>query len=102
MKSSPSIIIALFAVQAIFGFIRTYFLTYAGERIVADLRVQLYSHLIHLPLTFFDNRRTGELTSRLASDVTVIQSATESNIDTDSSAPSPVRCRTIKASRMAS
>lgn len=72
-------IIALFGVQAIFGFVRSYLLAYAGERIVADLRVQLYTHLIHLPLTFFDNRRTGELTSRLASDVTVIQAATTSS-----------------------
>jgi ATP-binding cassette, subfamily B, bacterial MsbA len=73
------IIIVLFGIQAIFGFIRAYLLSYAGERIVADLRLQLYTHLIHLPLTFFDNRRTGELTSRLASDVTVIQSATTSS-----------------------
>ena len=70
------VILALFAVQAIFGFIRAYFLAYAGERVVADLRLQLYNHLISLPLSFFDNRRTGELTSRLASDVTVVQTAT--------------------------
>jgi subfamily B ATP-binding cassette protein MsbA len=79
LNTTLLIIIALFGVQAIFGFIRAYLLSYAGERIVADLRLQLYTHLIHLPLTFFDNRRTGELTSRLASDVTVIQSATTSS-----------------------
>ena len=73
------VILALFAVQAVFGFLRAYFLAYAGERVVADLRLQVYNHLIYLPLSFFDDRRTGELTSRLASDVTVVQSATTSS-----------------------
>jgi ATP-binding cassette, subfamily B, bacterial MsbA len=74
------IILASFAVQAIFGFVRSYLFAFASERILADIRTQVYTHLIHLPLTFFDNRRTGELVSRVTSDVTVIQTATTTSL----------------------
>jgi subfamily B ATP-binding cassette protein MsbA len=70
------LLVGLFAVQAAFSFLRTYLLSYTGERVVADVRTQLYDHLTSLPISFFASRRVGELTSRLASDVTVIQTVT--------------------------
>jgi ATP-binding cassette, subfamily B, bacterial MsbA len=70
------LLISLFAGQALFSFLRSYLLSYTGERIVADVRTQLYTHLTSLPVFFFANRRVGELTSRLASDVSVIQTVT--------------------------
>lgn len=69
-------LIGLFATQAAFSFLRSYLLAYTGERIVADVRTQLYMHLTTLPVSFFASRRVGELTSRLASDVSVIQTVT--------------------------
>src|SRR5690349_15980991 len=60
--------------QGLFAFLRSYLLLYTGERIVADLRMRLYDTLIGLSLSFFADRRVGELTSRLASDVSVLQS----------------------------
>jgi ATP-binding cassette, subfamily B, bacterial MsbA len=74
------VIFASFAVQALFGFVRFYLFAFVSERILADIRTQIYTHLIGLPLTFFDNRRTGELVSRVTSDVTVIQTATTSSL----------------------
>lgn len=74
------LLIAVFASQAGFSFLRTYLLSYTGERIVADVRTQLYNHLIGLPVSFFANRRVGELTSRLTSDVTVVQTVTTGSI----------------------
>jgi len=73
-------LISLFALQAGFSFLRTYLLSYTGERIVADVRTQLYNHLTALPAAFFANRRVGELTSRLTSDVTVVQTVTTGSI----------------------
>jgi subfamily B ATP-binding cassette protein MsbA len=70
----------LFALQALFSFLRTYLLSYTGERVVADLRTRLYNHLVYLPVTFFASRRVGELTSRLASDVSVVQTVTTGSI----------------------
>lgn len=74
------LLVGLFAVQAAFSFLRTYLLSYTGERIVADLRTQLYNHLTSLTVSFFSNRRVGELTSRLTSDVTVVQTVTTGSI----------------------
>jgi subfamily B ATP-binding cassette protein MsbA len=70
------LLVGLFATQAAFSFLRVYLLSYTGERIVADVRTQLYTHLTSLPVSFFASRRVGELTSRLASDVSVIQTVT--------------------------
>jgi ATP-binding cassette, subfamily B, bacterial MsbA len=70
------LLFGVFACQAGFSFLRTYLLSYTGERIVADVRTQLYNHLTSLPVAFFANRRVGELTSRLASDVSVVQTVT--------------------------
>jgi ATP-binding cassette, subfamily B, bacterial MsbA len=69
-------LVALFAAQAAFSFLRTYLLSYTGERVVADIRIQLYNHLTTLPASFFAGRRVGELISRLASDTSVIQTVT--------------------------
>jgi subfamily B ATP-binding cassette protein MsbA len=70
------LLITTLALQALLAFARTYLLSYVGERIAADLRLRLYSHLIRLPLSFFADRRAGELASRLTSDVGVIQTVT--------------------------
>jgi len=74
------LLIGLFAVQALFSFLRTYLLAYTGERVVADVRTEVYSHLTTLPVSFFANRRVGELTSRLASDVSIIQTVTTGSL----------------------
>lgn len=74
------LLIATFLVRSIFTYIQVYSLTYTGERIVADLRKQVYDHLHRLSLRFFTNRRTGELVSRLASDVTLVRSALTNNV----------------------
>ena len=52
----------------------------AGERVVARLRVDLYTAVIQQEIGFFDLRRTGELTNRLASDTTVLQNAVTVNL----------------------
>ncbi|MGI8825630.1 MAG: ABC transporter ATP-binding protein [Chloroflexota bacterium] len=57
-----------------FGFGRGYLLNYVGGRVVADLRLRLYRHLLDLPLAFYDARRSGDLISRLSADTTLVQS----------------------------
>lgn len=70
----------LFLAQAFFSFINRYNLAYVGERVVADLRQQLYQRLLSLSLRFFADRRTGELVSRVMNDVTTLQAAVTDNI----------------------
>src|SRR6185369_5106810 len=74
------VLVTMFAAQAGFSFLRTYLLSYTGERIVADVRTQLYNHLTGLPVAFFASRRVGELTSRMASDVSVVQTTTTGSV----------------------
>ena len=73
-------LIAIFVVQAGFNFVHTYNLAYTGERLVADLRRRLFAHLQTLSLSFYDNQRVGELTSRLSNDVTVVQAGITGNL----------------------
>src|SRR5690349_2112899 len=68
LNSLALLLVGLFTTQAAFSFLRSYLLAYTGERIVADVRIQLYNHLTSLPVAFFASRRVGELTSRMASD----------------------------------
>ena len=61
--------------QAVFNYLRVYNLGLVGEGVVADLRKSLYGHLLGLPVPFFEARKTGEITSRLTSDITTVQGA---------------------------
>jgi subfamily B ATP-binding cassette protein MsbA len=67
------LLLAVVLATAVFGFFRGYLLSYVGGRVVAELRVSLYRHLLDLPLTFYDERRAGDLISRLTADTTLVQ-----------------------------
>lgn len=73
-------LIALFAIQALLNFTQVYLLTITSERVVATLRRDLFAHLIRLSPGFFTERRTGELTSRLSADTTVLQTVLSYNL----------------------
>ncbi|MFQ5780366.1 MAG: ABC transporter ATP-binding protein [Nitrospiria bacterium] len=71
-------LIFLFLIQALFSFGHNYLSGEIGQRVLADLRVRLFSHLQSLSLPFFTQRRTGELLSRMTNDLGVVQTlATE-------------------------
>jgi len=67
-------LVGVFLVQAVFVFFRHYLMTWVGERVVTDLRVELYRHLVRMSQSYFHRVRTGELLSRLSDDVTRLQS----------------------------
>lgn len=62
-------LIGILAVQSVFSFLRVYTFTIVSERSLSDLRHAVYTKMVWLPMSFFDSRRVGELTSRLTSDV---------------------------------
>ena len=66
-------LLLLFAVLAVINFVQSYLTASVSERVVADLRRDLFGSLVHQPPGFFANRRVGELSSRLASDSGLIQ-----------------------------
>jgi subfamily B ATP-binding cassette protein MsbA len=59
--------------QAFLNYAQAYLLAATGERAVASLRRDLFAHLLEQPPGFFADRRTGELTSRLTSDIGLLQ-----------------------------
>ncbi|MBL91704.1 MAG: ABC transporter permease [Myxococcales bacterium] len=70
----------VFGVSGLATALRSYWFTVAGERVVARLRTRLYSAVILREIAFFDERRTGELTNRLASDTAVLQNTVTINL----------------------
>jgi subfamily B ATP-binding cassette protein MsbA len=73
-------LLLLFAVQAALNMVQVYVLTATAERVIAKLRTDLFAHLVHLSPGFFTDRRTGELTSRLSSDTSVLQTVLSTNL----------------------
>ena len=69
------VMIAVVAVLAVASAARYYLVITFGERIVADLRKDVFGHLANLDAAFFDRAQTGELVSRLTADTTQIKSA---------------------------
>ena len=66
-------LVLLFTVQALLNYAQTYLLSAVGERVVAGLREELFARLLIMPPGFFAERRTGELTSRLTTDIGLLQ-----------------------------
>lgn len=74
-------LLGVFILRSVTSLIETYHLNYVGERVLVDLRLDLYNHLQQQSMGFFVNRRVGELVSRMASDVTVMRSVLTDNIN---------------------
>jgi len=71
----PTLIIGLYLIKGVFFYGQAYLMSYVGQRIVADLREQLYHHLQYFSLSFFTKTPTGILISRLTNDISLIQGA---------------------------
>jgi len=67
------LLFGLFSLQAIFSYFRIVLFVNVTEKFLAKLRQATYEHLIRLPMTFFNKRRVGELNSRIASDISLLQ-----------------------------
>ncbi len=70
----------VFVVDSGLTWIRHYLMGWLGERAVTDLRRAVFARLVTLPPTWYHERRTGELTGRLASDTTTVESVVGSDI----------------------
>lgn len=72
--------LAAAAVFGVFAAFRFYLVTWLGERVVADLRADIYSRVIRMDPTFFEVTRTGEVLSRLTTDTTLVQAIAGVNL----------------------
>jgi ATP-binding cassette, subfamily B, bacterial len=74
------VMIGVGAVLALSSALRYYLVTTLGERIVADLRGDVFAHVTSLSAAFFDEAKTGEVISRLTADTTQIKAAVGSSV----------------------
>ncbi|GGP79481.1 ABC transporter permease [Shewanella ulleungensis] len=74
------IIVGITAISGTAVFCRFYLMTWLGERVSADIRLQVYQHLLSLSPGFFATQRTGEVISRFTADSTLIQSVVGSSL----------------------
>lgn len=72
-------IVIVAIIMALASGARFYFISVLGERVLADIRVAVFSHLLSLDAKFFDTHRVGELSSRLNGDVGVVRNAVGSS-----------------------
>ena len=75
-------LLLVFAFRSLAAFVQNYNLSFVGEKIVVDIRQELYAHLQSLSIKFFTDRRVGELISRISSDVTVMRTVLTGNVST--------------------
>ena len=73
-------LIGILFMQSIFSFFRLSLFINFTEHTLANLRLSLYSNLVKLPMSFFSQKRVGELNSRISSDITQIQDTLTSTI----------------------
>jgi len=66
-------IITLYVLKAIFGYGHMYLMTWVGQKVVIDIRLELYDHTQRLSLAKLYSKRSGEFLSRITNDVAVLQ-----------------------------
>ncbi|MGD8718926.1 MAG: ABC transporter ATP-binding protein [Candidatus Zixiibacteriota bacterium] len=69
----PMWVLAVILISGAAIFLRSYMISYAGQRVVFNIREKIFNHLVMLPLRYYDERRSGDVVSRVTNDVNVLQ-----------------------------
>ncbi|MBW8072758.1 MAG: lipid A export permease/ATP-binding protein MsbA [Ferrovum sp.] len=83
----PFMLMGLFLVRGVANFIAKFAMNWVGNKVVMDLRQQMFERLLHLPARYFDDHSTGELISKLVYDANQVMQASTTvltNLVTDS------------------
>lgn len=75
LNTSLLFIFVTLGFQVLFSYLRIYLLTAVGERALAGMRRDVYSKLLSMPMAYFSEKRVGELSNRISSDLSQIQDA---------------------------
>jgi subfamily B ATP-binding cassette protein MsbA len=70
-----SVIPFIFVLRSLCDFLNSYYMAWVALRVLADIRVKLYTHILHQSLEFFNRERSGNLISRVANDTRTAQTA---------------------------
>jgi ABC-type multidrug transport system fused ATPase/permease subunit len=74
------LLVVILVIQSVFSYFRTVLFVNVTEKSLANLRQDTYNHLIRLPIRFFEQRRVGELNSRISADITLLQDTLTSTL----------------------
>ncbi|MBD8123911.1 ATP-binding cassette domain-containing protein [Pseudomonas lutea] len=80
LNETIGLFMGLVVALAVGTFARFYLVSWIGERVVADLRKQVFDHLVSLHPGFYENNRSSEIQSRLTADTTLLQSVIGSSL----------------------
>ena len=80
LNDSYGLLLGIIVLLAITTYLRYYLVTWIGEKVVADIRNDMYRHLTSMDITFYETNRIGELLSRLTTDTTLIQTVVGSSV----------------------
>jgi subfamily B ATP-binding cassette protein MsbA len=72
--------VLLFALKGIFMYVSNYYMNFVGNKVINDIRHDLFKKVIHFPISFFQEKTTGQLMSHFLNDIQMIQNATASAI----------------------
>lgn len=64
--------LGILLVESLLSFVEVYLLQSVGQRVMSDMRAELHSHVMHLPVSWFDHVPTGSAVTRLTSDIEVL------------------------------
>ena len=80
LNQSVLVFMGMIVLLALGSFTRSYIVAWLGERVVADIRMQVYERLIHLDPAYFERRHTGDIQSRITTDTTLLQTVIGSSL----------------------
>lgn len=72
---APYALLLIFLLRGVSGFLSGYFMAWVGRKVVTELREQLFSRLIHLPVSYYDRTNSGQMVTRLIYHVEQVASA---------------------------
>lgn len=77
----PLLIVGLYAARGLSHYVHSYFIQLLGQRVIRDLRNELFAHVQWLPLEYFHRHHTGTLMSRITHDISLMQQAVSTAVN---------------------
>lgn len=75
IKWAPAALLFIFLLRGVSGFLSGYFMAWVGRKVVTELRGEIFSRLIHLPVSYYDRTNSGQLVTKLIFHVEQVASA---------------------------
>lgn len=80
IRWAPFALLIIFSIRGVSGFLSAYFMSWVGRKVVTELREQIFSRLIHLPIGYYDRNNSGQLITKLIYHVEQVATAATSGL----------------------